>query len=528
MRRLRSNRAFVSFDIENESRTRMLLEYITAERRIPGYGLLTDDTLGPFRFEPGITGLSFEFRNAPYFYMPSEAFTRSHMTVAQLSAYLVRRVGLKAEEGAAAAKILEKQLSNIRLITSRAFVTHGRAVLDIYRGYPLPLDDSPDAVRQALFASVEWLIRNQHESGKFLYYYDARIDSTVDFQHPNNPNYYNMLRHAGGAIALLRAYELSPNPRYMAAVKLSLEYLLSQTVVYMRDGMRARYVVDNRKAKLGGTGLGLVALMHYNRLSGDSSYLAPCVEMVCHLLSQIDENGEFIGYYIHPSFNDGRPLDTLSDDNKRKLFSFYYPGEALLGLALYERYAPIAASRQSEIRRTARRALNFLVHERPQKYPELFLPLPADAWLMQAIEEWWHSPAMRMPDYAQFVYADADRMIEHLYHRDNAPYPDYSGHFFYYYGQHAIPDGSRAEGLVAAYLLARKSGQSELAERYLKTCRHVAGALMQTYNSPESTYAAANPERAIGSFRFKLTRQWVRVDSIQHTACFYARLLPYI
>ena len=40
----------------------------------------------------------------------------------------------------------------------------------------------------------------------------------------------------------------------------------------------------------------------------------------------------------------------------------------------------------------------------------------------------------------------------------------------------------------------------------------------------ENIYAHKNPEKSVGAIRFKATRQWVRVDSIQHVACFYFRL----
>jgi len=53
-----------------------------------------------------------------------------------------------------------------------------------------------------------------------------------------------------------------------------------------------------------------------------------------------------------------------------------------------------------------------------------------------------------------------------------------------------------------------------------------AQGIMYTRHTPESMYAHQYPEKSINSFRFKLTRQWVRVDSVQHTACFFARLFP--
>jgi hypothetical protein len=47
---------------------------------------------------------------------------------------------------------------------------------------------------------------------------------------------------------------------------------------------------------------------------------------------------------------------------------------------------------------------------------------------------------------------------------------------------------------------------------------------MLLFNTPISSFAHKNPEKSQGAIRFKATRQWIRVDSIQHVACFYFRL----
>ena len=52
-----------------------------------------------------------------------------------------------------------------------------------------------------------------------------------------------------------------------------------------------------------------------------------------------------------------------------------------------------------------------------------------------------------------------------------------------------------------------------------------AKGLMKTFHDEKSTYCHKYPKKALHSFRFKLTRQWVRVDCVQHAACFFARLL---
>jgi len=71
-----------------------------------------------------------------------------------------------------------------------------------------------------VISSARWLLDNMSADGKFLYYYDGVRDSVIDHAHPNRTienNYYNILRHSGGILALLRAYELNKNDEYLAA-----------------------------------------------------------------------------------------------------------------------------------------------------------------------------------------------------------------------------------------------------------------------------------------------------------------------
>jgi len=112
-----------------------------------------------------------------------------------------------------------------------------------------------------------------------------------------------------------------------------------------------------------------------------------------------------------------------------------------------------------------------------------------------------------------------------MYTEEDALYPDYVGSFYYQYGDHPYPDGVCAEGLLAAYQLALRVGDRERIERYRGACAKVTSATLRLCNTPDSVYSAANPARAIGGIRFKLTRQWFRVDTIQHVASFYLKLL---
>ncbi len=64
-----------------------------------------------------------------------------------------------------------------------------------------------------------------------------------------------------------------------------------------------------------------------------------------------------------------------------------------------------------------------------------------------------------------------------------------------------------------------------VATDILRNSKVVAKALMHSYNSRRSTFMHPCPKKSLGTFRFKFTRQWVRVDTTQHTVCFFVRLL---
>ena len=212
------------------------------------------------------------------------------------------------------------------------------------------------------------------------------------------------------------------------------------------------------------------------------------------------------------------------DEERRQLFSFYYPGEALLGLALFANYFENDNELVKKVIEKSKIALDWLVDERPKIYADLFTALPSDGWLMQAIEEWATNPEFRKDNYINFVFNDAKTMMNKMYKKDDSPYIDYEGGNYYTHGDHYYPDGARAEGLIGAYYLAKKLEKTELAQEILEACRKAAQSQMILAINDNNNYAHKNPEKSKGGIRFKATRQWVRVDSIQHVACFFARL----
>jgi hypothetical protein len=529
VKRLTQQPRFKDFTVYDPSRCRIMFEIVTEEYPCD-IRSMTARRFGKNRFEPGITGLYCKYENKTRYFMPTDAVTHSVMSVNQLLNFLSKRFGIakRTRKISERVQLMRSLPIEYRFIKSVAFVTYEEKLLPLHRGYPMPVELSKARVEETMMHSIHWLADNMKEDGKFLYYYDPVTDSKIDFQHPRqiDPPYYNILRHSGGTITLLLGYEHEGDARLLQCAQKSIEYFLTTLRENIVDGAYTCYPFYNQKSKLGGAGIGLVSLMHWYRLTKDDRHRKYTDGLVRHILSRVHESGEMIGYYIHPQYDEGTPLNNPDEKQLCELFSFYYPGEALLGLAMYDAlYDDLENDFRQSLRRLSKKALDFLVKKRPDKYPKLFAPLPSDAWLMQAIEAWDDVPEVVEEAHRQFVYLDAKKMREQMYTPQNAPEFDYIGGFFYQYGDHVYHDGSRCEGMICAYRLAKKHDLKRFASETFNAMLMSAKGLLYTYNSPDSVYAHLYPEKSIGSFRFKLTRQWVRVDSVQHTACFYAGLI---
>lgn len=526
---LRKNKKFSDFDVSDEVKCRIMLEYVI-DRHPVSPAKLNSVHFDNSRFEIGINGLELRKDGISYYYMPTDAITLSHMGLRSVLETLVRKTPI-AKLSNSRSKRLEilSQSKDYEyyLFRSRAFITYKNDCIPLYRGNVRYTEFSYDVLYNQVIKSADWLLANMYDDGRFLYYYDCCDDTYKDHEHPTRPEnnlYYNDLRHCGGIIALIRAYELTSDEKYIKAAKKAVDWSISISKSHDTQWGKAYYAFYNRKAKLGGTGVLLVAMMQYRSFTGDKSYDEYIKGYTRHVMSRVYKNGEILGYYIHPQFQNGQPLINMTDEERKETFSFYYPGEALLGLALFANNFLDDEDLAKEVRKIGKKALDWIVDERPHIYADLFTALPSDAWLMQAIEEWCKDKDFQKQNYINFVFTDAATMVEKTYRRDDSPYIDYEGGYYYEYGDHYFPDGARSEGLIAAYYLAKYLNMNNLAEKLLNACKRVAMCQFHLFNDEINNYSHKNPERSLNSIRFKATRQWVRVDSIQHVSCFFARL----
>ena len=493
---------------------RIQIDFIESEPSPTDIFSLGVEERGDRHFEPGLDGLQFKTPDGvTHFYLPGDAFVRSMMGMRQLREYLYR---IHDEASIRGAKFW--RFRSASFVSSASGETWKR----LYRGYPLVGAISREKIENAVCLAIDHIKRTQEGDGRFLYYYDAALHSRRDHEHlkrdPKTNPYYNILRHGGGALTCLFAEKVLKRGTHYDVVRRAIEFYLPHVREYDCEGRAAAYIFSERKAKLGGSGIALYVLAEYELMTGDSRHRALADAIAWHLLHQITDSGEFIYYNIYLD----RPI---SEAENSSYFSFYYPGEAICGLAKYLHL--LGPELRGGYVEKLHRALEFLINVRPQTRADHFTAVPSDAWLMMGIMELWDFEEMRRAAYAEFVFGDARAMIDHLYKVTDAPWPDYAGAFYYQFGDYPYADGARCEGLLGAYELARKLGDDERARTIWQAIKLAAWAVMHLVNTEDAMYFARDPGLSLGGIRFKYTRQWFRIDTIQHVASFYAKLLPH-
>jgi len=329
-------------------------------------------------------------------------------------------------------------------------------------------------------AGGDYLVRMQRADGSFHYYYDAAADRF-------EPRRYNIVRHAGTAFSLFDLYAATRDVRYLQSARRAVEFL--KTRFRPARAGDASYVLDyDRKAKLGANGLALAAIAKQMALDPKSANRLSATRLASLIMAMQHKDGSFETRY------------RLRSGEAEGVASLYYPGEAILGLT-----ALFRLNGDKRLLATARRGADFVIESQRKMGA-----LPPDAWLMQALEA-LHNVG-REKKYADHALALAEAMIAEQY-GDGDP-AEYAGGF----GPgppRATPAASRAEGLVAAYRIARSIGDSHLPKiaEALKACARFQ--LAQQFTAANSA-SLPNPQRAAGGFREGLTTLKVRIDFVQH------------
>jgi len=430
----------------------------------------------------GEEGIAFEREGRLIYLLPSELIYRAILADdadEQRAEDLLDRAAIYLNFARADWQSKSVKLSRFRTLAVVEDSTR-RAALDVVAAVVPMQAVSRARLLESARAGGDYLVRVQRPDGSFYYSYNPREDRFSERQ-------YNILRHAGAALSLFQLYAAARDARYLDAARRAVNYLKSR----FRPAKESAsvYVLDNDdKAKLGANGLALIALATQMELDRKSADRESAVRLANLILAMQHEDGSFASYY------------RLRGDEPEGSSSLYYPGEAILGLV--ELYRLNSDRRLLE---AARRGAKYLIASQSK-----MTELPPDAWLMQALEALYRIDHDAY--YAQHAFALADAMIAEQYTEQDAM--PFAGAFRPGMPR-ATPAASRAEGLLAAYRLARLTGDAR-ASRIANALKLSARFQRSQQFDADNSFFIPNAKRAAGGFREGLTSMRIRIDFVQH------------
>ncbi len=375
----------------------------------------------------------------------------------------------------------------------------------------MTLSISLEQVQIATARSAAFLVNQTQENGMFRY--RINLNPAIAVQ----PK-YNILRHAG-AIYALATYALSDGDSQPFPDRVTSEQIqgaIARAGQYLRDKTIAPLVLDNNQAavwsipevnhsgkplqaKLGGTGLGLVALLTIQHLNPDFTVLETLRALGRFIVSMQKANGSFCSKYI--------PIQGGQVDEWESL---YYPGEAALGLVMLSEKDPDA-----EWVACAYRALQFLAKTREGQ-----TTVPADHWALLATERLLKLSPCPIPLSRDLLLNHAMQICESMLADQvlDSEMPQYWGGFSN--DGRTTPTATRLEGLLAARsilptasdLYARLDGAIAKGLQFLLNAQITEGEFMG--GMPRAVAYRSGRSKKITQFNQRVTE--VRIDYVQH------------
>jgi len=317
---------------------------------------------------------------------------------------------------------------------------------------------------------------------------------------------YNILRHAGTIYALANYYIVYKNNQSLETLKKATQYL-KDCCVKPVDGKTNILAVWSLKSinrsmnydqlKLGGTGLGLVALLSMEKINPGTTDIETLRKLGEFILFMQKDDGSFYSKYV--------PSTVGKDDSWTSL---YYPGEAALGLVMLYEYDP-----QPQWINHAAKVLTYLANLRKNNKK-----VPPDHWALLAtakILEISKNQKLRIPE--ELIINHGKQIVNGII----AGVPEYTEKTNPNFGcltrdGRTTPTATRLEGIIAFYEVLGEKDKT-LNETIAKISANGINFLMRS-QIKEGIYKGAIPPRLVENFEaIKRTRdKIVRIDYVQH------------
>jgi hypothetical protein len=360
-------------------------------------------------------------------------------------------------------------------------------------------------LEEAIHLSAGYLIRQCSENGKFLY----RINVSPTIR--PKPR-YNLLRHAGAVYALATYDQAYPQELTQNVLKRATDFLKESAIAPL-PGKKDLLAVwshpeitrSNKplQAKLGGTGIGLVALLSVERRIPGTTPVEYLRRMGNFLLFMQKNDGSFYSKYI--------PEKGGRDDSWTSL---YYPGEAALGLLMLYEKDPSLTWLQA-----AANSIAYLVRKRKGKKL-----VEADHWALLATAKLLPLyDRCRQPLPKQAIERHAVQICENILKGKPDNYDNSLEFGGFTEDGRTTPTAIRLEGMIAALsflpadysnlrkqmVVAIDEGIQFLLRSQIRSGEHAGGIPRAIHILPE------NHPQFKKSFNRRATE--VRIDYVQHT-----------
>jgi hypothetical protein len=378
--------------------------------------------------------------------------------------------------------------------------------LALDRGAPPGPPVTPDTLRAAALAGARYLVGSLASSGR--YYYERNL-GTGGGTNPDVAGPYSIPRHAGTTYFLAEVYRITREDFLREPIERAFSHLQELIVAggctgSAPDGAEMACVVDrgDTTAGLGSTALTVVALVEYQRATGDDRYLPLARKLTAWIRFMQRPDGSFAHVY---------DLRTGKRDERAQVF--YYSGEAALALARMHTVTGEAAYATA-----AGAALDWLVGQY-----DFFLGgfvYGEEHWTCIAAEAAW--PAVKNPRYVEFCDGyGAFLRAQQPGPGDVPTQADLAGAYGItpFVMPYNTPAGSRTEAMISAYLLGRHHGRADERIRH-----QILAALAYTLRQqvrPDSDWNVAPPRAGggtsgVGAVTASPIERGVRIDYVQH------------
>ncbi|RTZ96711.1 MAG: hypothetical protein DSY90_09925 [Deltaproteobacteria bacterium] len=357
-------------------------------------------------------------------------------------------------------------------------------------------DPSARQISDSIRLSTKYLVRTCNPNGQFKYIANK---SSMRQARPH----YNILRHAGAIYALVQSYYRQPDDEVRTALIAASQFLKSRCMKPLPDRkdllgiwtlQRVSHVTQPPQIKLGGTGLGLVALVSMEKVVPGSTSTSDLRKLGRFLLFMQKNDGSFYSKFI-PS---------RGGKNDRWM-SLYYSSEAALGLLMLNEMSP---SRQWVL--AATKAIAYLINHRAMTTSDQWL-LIASAKLMTTKS--YPSEILSRESIIRYVSRACENMLQEqvLYSPTNELIGGYR------IDGRTTPTATRIEGLLAALQIIGLKDPG--LRNTVKSSARDAMLFLLRAQITQGTYCGGIP-RAVGKFyqnkKYKRRSREIRIDYVQH------------